>query len=119
MRPSWSEYFLAIASVVSTRSDCVRDKVGAVVVKDNRIRATGYNGAPAGRAGCASCPRSRTDVPRDSNYDNCVALHAEQNALIYCDRADLHGATIYITRSPCPTCAKLIAGSGVAEVVIP
>jgi dCMP deaminase len=119
MRPDWEEYFLGIAKAVSVRSDCERDQVGAVVVKDRRIRATGYNGAPAGNPGCLTCPRRLSGVNPGSSYDNCIALHAEANALLHCDREDLIGATIYITRAPCYACSKLIAGSGVSNVVYP
>lgn len=118
-RPSWDEYFMAIAAVVATRSDCTRDKVGAVIVRDNRIRSTGYNGAPAGKPGCDTCPRAMSGVPQDSDYDNCVAVHAEANSLIHCDRADLLGAHVYTTRKPCPSCAKLLEGAGVLKVMWP
>jgi len=118
-RPPWDEYFLAIAKTVSTRSDCERDKVGAVVVKDRRIRATGYNGAPAGKPGCESCPRRLSNVEPGSDYTNCVAVHAEGNALLYCNREDLIGATLYITRAPCYACQKLIDAAGVQRIVTP
>lgn len=124
MRPEWDEYFLGIAEAVSRRSDCERSKVGAVVVgTDRRIRGTGYNGAPAGQPGCATCPRRTSTVAPGSDYDQgngrCVAVHAEANALLYCDRADLHGATLYITRAPCSGCQKLIDAAGVARVIYP
>lgn len=119
MRPDWIIYFLEIAKTVSIRSDCERDKVGAVVVKDNRIRATGYNGAPAGVPGCDTCPRRSSGCVPGSSYDNCVAVHAEANALLYCDRADLQGSTLYVTRRPCYACSKLIAATGVHTVVFP
>ncbi|AOQ27963.1 dCMP deaminase [Mycobacterium phage Mundrea] len=124
MRPSWDEYFLVIAEAVATRSDCERSKVGAVVVKDRRVRATGYNGAPTGKPGCGTCPRRLAEaVPGVSDYDSgptrCVSVHAEANALLYCDREDLIGATLYITRPPCPGCQKLIDAAGVERVVTP
>jgi dCMP deaminase len=118
-RPTWNNYFHNIAVAVAERSDCERDKVGAVVVKDRRIRSTGYNGAPAGQPGCGTCPRRTSQTPKGEGYENCVALHAEQNAIIYCDREDLQNATIYITRKPCDTCMKLIMGSGIESVVYP
>lgn len=119
-RPSWEEYFLGIAEAVSLRSDCARDKVGAVIVgTDRRIRATGYNGSPAGTPGCATCPRRTSGCEPGSNYDNCVSVHAEANALLYCDRADLLGSTIYITRKPCIACSKLIIGAGIKRIVTP
>ena len=118
-RPGWDDYFMGIARAVAARSDCTRDKVGAVVVKDRRIRATGYNGAPSGSPGCATCPRRTSGATPGSNYDNCVAVHAEANALIYCDRQDLVGATLYVTREPCYACDKLIQAAGVHAVVWP
>jgi dCMP deaminase len=117
-RPQWDEYFLNIAKAVSQRSDCERDKVGAVVVgADRRIRSTGYNGSPAGMVGCSACPRRTSEVAPGSCYSNCVAIHAELNALLYCDRSDLPGSTLYITREPCYGCSKAIAASGVAFVI--
>ena len=122
-RPDWDTYFLTIALTVSTRSDCERRKVGAVVVKERRIRSTGYNGAPAGAPGCDTCPRRLSGVDAFSSYDTgngaCVAIHAEANALLYCDRADLPGATLYITCPPCDGCLRLIRATGVARVVYP
>lgn len=118
-RPDWREYFLDIARAVAKRSDCERDQVGAVVVKDRRIRATGYNGAPSGQPGCLSCPRRTSECAPGTPYDNCVAIHAEANALLYCDREDLIGATLYITRAPCYACEKLIAATGVEHIIYP
>jgi len=119
-RPNWDEYFIGIADAVSRRSDCIRDQVGAVVVgTDKRIRSTGYNGAPSGMEGCSSCPRATSDVAPGSCYSNCVAIHAELNALLYCDRSDLHGATLYVTRQPCYGCSKAIKASGIVRVVHP
>jgi len=110
---------MGIAEAVATRSDCERDKVGAVIVKDRRVRSTGYNGSPAGHPGCQNCPRRSIPVGSTQSYDNCVALHAEQNAIIYCNREDMQGATIYVTRMPCITCTKLIMGSGMDVAVWP
>lgn len=119
MRPDWDTYFLLIAQAVSLRSDCERSKVGAVVVKDKRIRSTGFNGAPAGRPGCRACPRRTSSVQPGSDYSNCVAVHAEANALLYCDREDLIGASLFITRKPCYACQKLILGAGIVRVITP
>lgn len=122
-RPDWDDYFLGIAEAVAQRSDCERSKVGAVVVKDRRIRATGYNGSPAGMPGCNTCPRRtsgcKPGAPYDAGPSLCVAIHAEANALLYCDRADLIDATIYITRAPCENCSKLIAAAGITRIVYP
>lgn len=120
-RPDWDEYFLGIANAVAARADCERRRVGAVVVKDRRIRGTGYNGAPAGDPGCSTCPRRTSGVVPGSSYDTglgtCVAVHAEANALLYCDRGDLAGSTLYITCAPCDGCLRLIRATGVVRVV--
>lgn len=122
-RPTWDEYFLDGARWAAGRSDCQRSKVGAVIVQGRRTRGSGYNGAPAGEPGCETCPRRTSTVPPGSSYDTgsgaCVALHAEQNALLYTDRADRVGATLYVTRAPCDGCWKLVRGSGIARVVTP
>lgn len=122
-RPTFDEYFLEIATAASARSDCDRSKVGAVVVKENRVRSTGYNGSPAGRPGCLTCPRRTSDCAPGSSYDTgptaCVALHAEQNAILYCDRHDLRDSTLYVTRSMCDGCKKLAEGAGIFRVVWP
>ncbi len=123
MRPNWSEYFFGIATAVSARSSCERRKVGAVVVKDRRIVGTGYNDSPAGMPGCEACPRRLSGVSPGSSYDTgagvCVALHAEQNALLYTDRNDLVGSTLYLTTNPCDGCLRMIRGSGIIRVVWP
>jgi dCMP deaminase len=120
VRPSWDEYFLGIAVAVAARADCVRRQVGCVIVRDRRIVGTGYNGAPAGAPGCDYCPRRTSDVEPGSSYDTgpgaCVAVHAEANALLYTDRRDLPGATLYATANPCDGCAKLIRGAGITDV---
>lgn len=123
MRPDWDTYFLGIAQAASTRSDCERSKVGAVVVKDHRVRGTGYNGAPPGRPGCDTCPRRLSGCEPLSDYNTgptrCVSIHAEMNAIIYSNRSEVPGSTIYITRAPCDGCLKLIQGAQIARVVWP
>lgn len=126
MRPDWDAYFLDIAAAVSARADCTRARHGAVVVKHRRIVSTGYNGAAAGRAGCASagaCPRGRKPLSEvghnQGGYADCIAVHAEANALLYADRDRCEGADLYITGPPCFGCRKLIAGAGIARVVFP
>ena len=121
-RPTWDEYFLSIAEVVATRAACTRAQVGAVVVKDNRIIGTGYNGALPGEIECTEggCPRgkmSKEEVKPGSDYGNCISLHAEVNALAY-SITNTEGATIYTTREPCDWCAKVIAANGIARVVV-
>jgi dCMP deaminase len=128
-RPDWDTYFLEIAKAVALRADCTRSKVGAVVVREHRIMATGYNGYPAGSPGCLSdgiCPRgqlSREELLPGSSYDSgpgvCGALHAEQNALLYCSYDQRQGATLYITRDPCEGCTKMLSGAGLSRVVTP
>ena len=120
-RPGWDEYFAKIAEVVSTRSNCSRRHVGAVVVKDRHILSTGYNGTPHGVKNCfaGGCPRCTSKAESGTHLEECLCVHAEQNAI--CQAAlfgqALDGATIYVTISPCLTCAKLIINSGIKEVV--
>jgi dCMP deaminase len=118
-RQSWDEYFLGLAAAAATRSNCSRRQVGAVIVRDRHIRSTGYNGPPSGYGHCddGACPRAGTDAPRGFDYDTCVAIHAEANALLFAAPADRAGATLYTTGAPCFSCAKLIANSGISEVV--
>lgn len=127
-RPSFDEYFLGIAQAVAARADCTRRQVGAVLVKDNHVIGTGYNGAPSGEPGCltaGACPRgqqSKDAVAPGSSYDtgagSCVALHAEQNAVLHAVRSP-RGASIYITDEPCDGCARFLRGAGVVRVVTP
>jgi deoxycytidylate deaminase len=119
-RQSWDEYFLGIAVTTASRSNCSRRKIGAVIVRDRRIRSTGYNGPPSGYGHCdeGACPRAVEPASRMSfGYDNCVAIHAEANALLFTHPDERDGATLYTTSAPCFSCAKLIANSGIAEVV--
>ncbi|HSV30981.1 MAG TPA: cytidine/deoxycytidylate deaminase family protein [Atribacteraceae bacterium] len=120
-RPEWDEYFMAIAQLVSSRSTCVRRQVGSVLVKDKRILATGYNGAPALLSHCTAetCLRSMDNVPSGVRQELCRGLHAEQNVII---QAALHGvgtrgAILYCTHKPCVLCAKMIINSGVIRIV--
>jgi len=124
VRPSWDEYFLAIAGTVSLRADCSRRQVGAVVVKGNRIVSTGYNGSPPGFPGCATdgaCPRAASGVTPGSSYDTgpgtCISIHAEANALLYAGVDGCKGATLYLTTQPCEGCMKLIYAAGIARIV--
>jgi dCMP deaminase len=125
-RPSWDAYFLAGAAWVATRADCTRSQVGAILVNaHHEVRGTGYNGAPSGVPGCASagaCPRgqlSRTECAPNSDYANCVADHAERNAIRHALSAELPGSTLYTTREPCPACWTLIRAAGIRRVVTP
>ncbi len=121
MRPSWDEYFMRMAYLASTRSTCTRRKVGAVIVKDKRILATGYNGPPKGLAHCdvTGCIREELNVPSGERHELCRGLHAEQNAII---QAAVHGvsikdATIYVTNHPCVVCAKMLINAEIKEIV--
>lgn len=127
-RPDWDPYFLKIASAVSDRAECTRRKVAAVLVKDHRIKATGYNGAPAGRPSCldGACPRgtmSREEMPGYSagnhDYSNCISIHAEQNAILESSPQDRDGATLYVTDEPCFACQKTIQATGILKVIWP
>jgi len=120
-RPSLDEYFLEIASVVGTRSTCLRNHVGAVIVRDKRIISTGYNGAPRGLAHCLDigCIRNQENIPSGTMTERCRGVHAEQNAII---QAALHGvstdgATLYCTHQPCILCAKMIINANIKRVV--
>ena len=121
-RPSWDEYFLGIADLVSKRSTCLRRRVGAVLVKDKRILATGYNGAPREIAHCSEtgCIRERLKIPSGERHELCRGLHGEQNAFL---QAALHGtslrdSTLYSTTQPCIICAKMIINAGIKEIII-
>ncbi len=121
-RPSWDEYFLRIAELVSSRSTCLRRRVGAVIVKDKRILSTGYNGAPSMIEHCAAaeCIREKLKIPSGERHELCRGLHGEQNAFL---QAALHGTSLkdsvlYSTTQPCIICAKMIINAGIKEVVI-
>ena len=120
VRPSWNDYFMGLAELVSTRSTCIRRRVGAVLVKDKRILATGYNGAPTGIAHCSEtgCLRAQLNVPSGEKHELCRGVHAEQNAII---QAAFHGikvkgAVLYCTHQPCSICAKMIINAGIKKV---
>lgn len=113
---------MTVAEVIGARSPCVRTRVGAVIVTPtNRIVATGYNGAPAGlpsvRTCTEICPRPSSTAP-DPLYHDCVSIHAEANALLFCDRREREGGTIYTTSAICWNCAKLVANSGLSRLVM-
>ena len=121
-RKSWDEYFMEIAEIVKTRSTCLRRQVGAVIVKDNRIITTGYNGAPSGLRHCTEiggCERARLNIPSGQRHELCRALHAEQNAIIQAAKIGVstEGATIYITLQPCVICAKMLVNARIKRIV--
>ncbi|MCF6175611.1 MAG: dCMP deaminase family protein [Victivallaceae bacterium] len=120
-RPDWDNYFMEIAQVVARRGNCSRRQVAAVIVKENRVISTGYNGTPRGITNCCDggCPRCGSDTPSGSNLSECLCCHAEENAIV---QAAYHGiavkdAVLYTTFSPCLLCAKMIINSGISEVV--
>ena len=120
-RPSWDDYFMKIAEDVSTRTTCIRRRVGAVIVKDRWIISTGYNGVPTGITHCTAetCLRTKYNVPSGERHELCRGLHAEQNAII---QAALHGvsingAVIYITHQPCSICTKMLINSGIKKFI--
>jgi dCMP deaminase len=120
-RPSWDEYFLDMLEVIKKRSTCVRRQVAALIVKDKRIIATGYNGAPTGITHCGEigCLRAQQSIPSGLRHELCRGIHAEQNAII---QSAVHGvsvkdSTIYITHSPCVLCAKMIINAGIKRIV--
>jgi dCMP deaminase len=121
-RISWDEYFMQIAHLVSQRATCLRRSVGAVIVKDKRMLATGYNGAPSGLSHCleTGCLREKLKIPSGQRHELCRGLHGEQNAIIQASLygISVKGSTIYITNQPCVICAKMLINAGIAEIVI-
>jgi dCMP deaminase len=120
-RPSWEEYFMDITYLVAKRSTCLRRQVGAVLVKDKKILATGYNGAPSRLEHCLDigCLREKQGIPSGERHELCRGLHAEQNAII---QAAYHGveireAILYCTNHPCIICSKMIINAGIRKVV--
>jgi dCMP deaminase len=122
IRPSWDEYFMEMAKLVAKRSTCLRRSVGAVLVKDKRILATGYNGAPRGLKHCIDigCMRQKLKIPSGQRHELCRALHAEQNALIQASLygISVEGSLLYATNQPCVICAKMLINAGIKEIII-
>lgn len=120
-RPSWDEYFMAITDQVAQRATCTRRRIGAVLVKDKRILATGYNGVPVGIAHCdeVGCLREQLGIPSGTQHELCRGIHAEQNAVIQAAKHGIaiDGATVYCTHQPCVLCAKILINAGVTDVV--
>ena len=130
-RPNWDEYFLDIAAAVGRRATCLRRRYGAIIVKDKVIVSTGYNGAPRGEANCIDtgiCERERLKVPKGERYELCVAVHAEQNAIINAAPDQMLGATIYVaginvadgsiaSGEPCLLCRRMIKNARISRAV--
>lgn len=116
-KPSFDHIFMNLATDLARRSHCVKAQVGAVLSKDTRIISIGYNGPPAGTHNCDE-EWPVTGCPRDTRGSCSLALHAEENAILYAVKngADLQGATLYLTLSPCLPCARLIFSSGIRKV---
>jgi len=121
-RPSWQSYFMRMAFLVAERSTCLRRKVGAVLVKNNQIISTGYNGAPKGVRHCAEtgCLRESLKVKSGERHELCRGVHAEQNAIIQAalNGAITKGTVLYCTHQPCSICSKMIINAEIEQVVI-
>ena len=119
-RPSWETYFMGITELVAGRSTCLRRKVGAVIVKNQRILTTGYNGAPSSIAHCieTGCLREKLKVPSGERHELCRGIHAEQNAIIQaaCHGVSIKGADLFCTNLPCSICSKMIINAGIRKI---
>lgn len=121
-RPNWDEYFMGITEMVSSRSTCLRRKVGAIIVKEKRILTTGYNGPPQGVKHCdelGGCLRDKLKIPSGERMELSRAVHAEQNAIIQAAKygIDINGGTMYVTNHPCFICAKMIINAGIKKII--
>lgn len=120
-RPSWDKYFMDIAKVVASRSNCIKRHVAAIIIKDKRIVSTGYNGTPRGTKNCdeGGCRRCNNFAESGTKLDECVCSHAEENAIVQAGYhgISINGTTLYSTYSPCLTCTKMIINAGIREVV--
>lgn len=117
-RPSFDEIYMQLAEQLARRSHCVKMQVGAVLTKDTRIISLGYNGPPAGTHNCDE-EWPDTGCPRDSKGSCSLALHAEQNAILYAakNKVDMEGSTLYVTLAPCIACARVIFSVGIKKVI--
>lgn len=122
MRPSWHEYFMRIAMLAATRSTCRRRQVGAVIVRDKKVLATGYNGSPQGLPHCLDigCLREEMGIPSGERHELCRAIHAEQNAIIQAATSgiSIKGGVLYSTTFPCILCAKMLINAGIKEIYV-
>lgn len=125
VRPNWDEYFMGIAHVVKNRSNCIAGQIGAIIAKERRIIATGYNGTSMGikncfEGGCDRCKRRKEGkLKSGQDLDACICLHAEQNAILQSAYHGIStkGAVLYTTETPCRQCSKMIVNSGIVRVV--
>lgn len=133
-RPTKSQYYIDIAGAVAMRSTCLRRRFGAVIVKNDQIISTGYNGAPRQTSNCIDlgfCYRQARNIPSGQNYELCRAVHAEMNAVIHASRLDMAGADLYLVGIevesgelvenviPCLLCKRVIINAGIGRVVLP
>ena len=133
-RPSKTEYYIEIAKSVARRSTCMRRQFGAVIVKNDQIISTGYNGSPRKTTNCLDlgyCTRKKLDIPAGQNYELCRAVHAEMNAVIHASRLDMVGADLYLAGrevdtgepvqnpQPCLLCRRVIINAGIARIIMP
>ena len=120
-RPTWDDYFLSIAHQVALRSTCTRRRIGALVVRDKRILATGYNNVPSGLEHCTAvgCLRDELGIPSGERHELCRGIHAEQNAVVQAAKygISIDGASIFVTNQPCILCAKILINAGIKEIV--
>lgn len=121
-RPSWHQYFMEMAYLASTRSTCLRRQVGALIVRDNQIISSGYNGAPKHIRHCAitGCLREQLNVPSGERHELCRGVHAEQNAVIQAaiNGSSIRGASLYCTNQPCVICSKILINAEIKTIYI-
>lgn len=133
-RPTKSEYYIEIARSVALRSTCLRRRFGAVIVNNDQIISTGYNGAPRQTTNCIDmgyCVRTERNIPAGQNYELCRAVHAEMNAVIHASRLDMAGSDLYLVGvevesglpvtdvQPCLLCKRVIINAGISRVILP
>ena len=118
-RPSWDSYFLTIAHLTSQRSNCIKRKVGCIIVKDHRILSLGYNGTPRGTKNCfeGGCARCANGGSAGAHLDLCMCLHAEENAMLFVSQKEIENSIMYITLLPCISCVKKILQCGIKKVI--
>jgi len=121
IRPTWDEYFMKLAALVGERSTCLRHNIGAIIVRDKRVIATGYNGSARGAPNCieVGCLKDELGIKSGTGHETCRAIHAEQNAIIQgaSHGIPVEGTTMYCTHTPCTICARMIVNAGIVRVV--
>lgn len=128
-----TDYYLALAEAISKRSTCIRRQYGALIVKNDEVIATGYNGSPRGSANCIDigvCWREDNNIPHGERYEACLSVHAEQNAIISAARKDMIGSVLYLVGvengkrmapemvKPCAICSKMIVNAGITKIIV-